>query len=370
MPKTPLSRVALCSAALAFSLSLAQPALADEDSQHNLLLFTSVDALDTFEESTEEVHDSRVRPVLDVLYSYSGDRFRFLAEYLWSSDEAELERLKAGWEISDNSVLWLGRFHTTAKYWTSEFHHGQFMQTSITRPSVEEWEDESGPIPSHVTGLMLQFDEHKEEGAAYEYAFSVGLAPRFEGQELVAFDMLDPRSDHGASINARIAYTPNVFRQMRIGLLAGWNDINVDSGSAQALTGLDDISQSTAGVFGDWQWDNWRVLAYYVYFHNELNYARRKDSDDFVLGYIQFEHEFRDDWTVFGRADNSFGEDLSPYLRLLPAFLSHRHMLGLRWDFADYHALSMEIAETASQGGNFEHDSFKEIRFQWSAVFR
>ncbi len=355
---------------LAVLLMLGLSARADDESQHNLLLFTSVDSLDTFDESIEDVRDSRIRPVLDVLYSYSGDDFRFLAEYLWTSDEAELERMKAGWEFSDNGILWLGRFHTTAKYWTSEFHHGQYMQTSITRPSVEEWEDESGPIPSHVTGLMVQWDDQKEEGAAFEYAFSAGLAPKFVGQELVAFDMLDPRSDHGGSINARIAYTPNVFKQMRIGLLAGWNDINVDSDTAPALADLNNITQLTVGAFGDWQWDSWRVLAYYVFFDNDLEFVDRNEGDDFVLGYVQFEYEFDEEWTFFGRADNSFGEDNSPYLRLLPAFLSHRHMLGLRWDFAELHALTLEVAETSRQGSNFEHDSFKEIRFQWSAVFR
>jgi hypothetical protein len=29
----------------------------------------------------------------------------------------------------------------------------------------------------------------------------------------------------------------------------------------------------------------------------------------------------------------------------------------------------MEVADTSTQGGNLEHDSFKEFRLQWSAVF-
>jgi hypothetical protein len=44
-------------------------------------------------------------------------------------------------------------------------------------------------------------------------------------------------------------------------------------------------------------------------------------------------------------------------------------MLGVRWDIANSHALTMEIADTSTQGSNGNHDSFKELRFQWSAVF-
>jgi hypothetical protein len=72
---------------------------------------------------------------------------------------------------------------------------------------------------------------------------------------------------------------------------------------------------------------------------------------------------------LFGRAETSFGEDSSAYLQLLPAFIAHRLMIGARWDFADSHALTMEVADTSTQGDNLEHDSFKELRIQWSAVF-
>ena len=112
------------------------PIASAQDSQHDFLLFPSLDSFDSFDESDPLIADSFVRPSLNVLYSYNGGKFRFLAEYLWSSTEAELERAKLGWQASDNTMLWFGRFHSTAKFWTSEYHHGQFMQTSITRPSL------------------------------------------------------------------------------------------------------------------------------------------------------------------------------------------------------------------------------------------
>lgn len=339
------------------------------ESQQELLLFPSVDTFDTFDESDPLVKDSFVRGSLDVLYSYSTDNFRFLGEYLLSSEESELERLKAGWSWRDNAMLWLGRTHTTSKHWTSEYHHGQYLQTSITRPSLEEWEDESGPMPSHITGLSLDVRNPLADGASVNYVIGAGLAPTFAGDELRPFDILDPESGHGLSLNAKLSYRPDQFEMMQVGVISSWNDINVDSGSSPSLADLRQIEQFTIGFFADWQWKKWRLIMSYVHFDMDLDYFDGPEDEDFELGYLQFEYSAGEDVTLFGRTDNGFGEDGSQYLRLLPAFISHRHMLGLRWDVARFHALTIELADTAQQGVVTDHEYFKEIRLQWSAAF-
>jgi len=344
-------------------------ASAAAESQQEILFFPSVDTFDPFDESDSAEIDDFQRATLNTLYSFSGDRFRFLGEYLWSSTESEMERLKAGWQFQNGKMLWLGRYHATAKYWTSEYHHGQFLQTSITRPSLEEWEDESGPTPSHVTGLSLEFDHQRDDESAISFAFSAGLTAKFEGEELVAFDLLDPRSGHGPGLNFKIAYRPNILSPLQFGFLSSWHDIDVVSESNPSLADLNDITQLTAGGFVDWRWKDLRLISSVVYFDNELDYVDEDVSDSFWLSYVQFEYEFSDDFTFFGRTDNGIEEDNSPYLRLLPAFIAHRHMLGLRWDVASFHSLTVEVADTSQQGEGLEHDNFKEIRFQWSAVF-
>ena len=339
------------------------------ESQQEILFFTSVDAFKNLSGTSEGVDDSYTRPAVDVLYSYSGERFRFLAEYLWSSRESELERMKAGWQTGDNTMLWLGRFHSPAKYWTTEYHHGQFVQPTITRPSIEEWEDESGPMPSHITGLSLEHESLRANETAISYAFSVGMGPQFRGQQLHPFDLLDPESGHDAAFNYRMVYRPNVLSFNQFGLLTAWNEINVVSDSNPDLADLDHIRQITIGLFADWNWGKWRLLANVVYFNHDMQYVDVPQNDEFVSGYVQAEYEASEDWTLFGRSENSSGEDQSPYLRLLPAFISHRNMLGVRWDFASFQSFSAEIAETSTQGDGFTHFHFKEARIQWSAVF-
>ena len=351
------------------ALCLLASGTASGDGEHDFLLMPSVDSLNTFDESDREVDDSFVRPSLSTLYSYTGGRFRLLGEYLWSSTESELERLQFGWRAGQNTMWWLGRFHTTSKFWTTEYHHGQFMQTSITRPSIEEWEDESGPIPSHITGLMMEHTQPGMGNTAWAMGFSFGLGPEFEKDELAPFDVLDPDGGHGLSFNGRVAFQPDVFSDNQFGMTLGLNDINVDSGSDPQLADLDDIQQLTVGVFVDWRWTGWRVLGSLVHFENDLRYVGSVLNDEFLAGYVQAEFEFSDQWTAFGRIDHSSAEDNSPYLALLPGFISHRHMFGLRWDLVPKQALTMELADSSSQGDDFMHNHFKEVRFQWSAVF-
>ncbi len=354
---------------LAALLLLAAAPSAVGQSQHDFLLLPSVDTLNTFDESDPDASDSFARPSLNTLYSYSGGQFRFLGEYLWSSSESELERLQLGWRAHKNTMWWLGRFHTTSKFWTTEYHHGQFMQTSITRPSIEEWEDESGPIPSHITGVSMDHTYPGEGKEAFKLGFSFGLGPKFVNDALEPFDLLDPGSGHGLAFNGRVAYQPDVFSNNQLGVVLGLNDINVDSDSSPALADLDDIQQLVVGVFADWRWRDWRFIGSFVHFEHDLRYADDVVKDEFLAGYLQAEYEASEKWTVFGRIDYSTGEDDSPYLRLLPAFVSHRHMIGVRWDLAAKHALTMELADTSTQGEDAMHSSFKEVRFQWSAVF-
>ena len=339
------------------------------ESQHDMLVFASLEGFETFSASDPELEDFDSRATADFLYTYNSDRFRFLAEYIWSDTESELERLQAAWQIDDQTMLWFGRFHAISNYWTTEYHHGQFMQTSISRPGVEEWEDESGPMPSHVTGLWLEHEYSVDDQSALNLGLVAGLAPKFEGEHLVPFDFLDPDSGYDMTVSGRVVYRPDILSTNQIGLALAHNDIAVVSESNPNLANLNSIRQITLGVFSDWVWDAWRLSTNWVYFDIEMQYFSGDVQEDFVMGYLQGEYEAAENWTVFGRTEIGFGEDNSLYLQLLPSVIAHRNMLGVRWDFADSHSLTMEVADTSTQGGNLEHDSFKEFRLQWSAVF-
>jgi len=100
-----------------------------------------------------------------------------------------------------------------------------------------------------------------------------------------------------------------------------------------------------------------------------MQYFDAPQKDEFISGYVQAEYRAAKDWTIFGRTENGINEDASAYLRLLPAFIAHRNMIGVRWDFANFQGLTVEIADTRAQGDDSTHINFREVRIQWSAVF-
>ena len=343
------------------------PSVAEVD--HEFLFFPSIDGLDTFSESDPSVRDSYIHASLDLLYSVSGNRVRFLGEFLWSSEEAEIERLQAGYRVGDDTFVWGGRFHAPAKIWTSEFHHGQYLQTSITRPALEEWEDDGGSNPSHITGLLLESEHQRDDESAIGVAASVGLAPVFEDQQLESYEILEETSDHGLSLNLRVAYRPEYLSSTQFGILAGWNEINVQPEPDTAPDRPGSIDQATLGVFADWYRDNLRLLASFVYFDNTLEIAAEDQDDSYLLGYAQLEYEASAAVTVFGRIEGGIDQDDSAYLQLFESAITERYMLGARWDVAEYHALTAEIADTTYGASVSGSRSFGEFRLQWSAVF-
>ena len=351
-------------------VTLASSQLARAQSPHDMLVFLSVEGVEMFSASDPLLEVSDVHATADFLYTYNSDRFRFLAEYIWSDTESEMERLQAAWVIDDKNILWLGRFHTISNFWASEYHHGQYMQTSISRPALEEWEDESGPMPSHVTGAWFEHEIASANQSAINLGFAAGLAPRFEGQQLEAFDVLDPESGHDLAATGRLVYRPDVLSANQLGMTVSHNDIAVVSDSHPSLTDLNAIRQATFGVFASWQWEKWRLSSNLVYFDIDMQYNDGTVNDEFLLGYVQAEYEASEEWTIFGRTEFGDSEDDSVYLSLLPGFVAHRQMLGLRWDFANRHGLTLEIADTSLQADTVRHDSFKEVRLQWAAVIR
>jgi hypothetical protein len=339
------------------------------DTQNDLLLFPSVLEYQRFDSDEPGMDGSDPGAALDTLYTFNSDHVRVLGEFLWSDTEHELERLQVAWQFDDRTILWFGRFHSIANFWTNEFHHGQFLQTSISRPGLDAWEDESGPLPSHLIGALFERAFAVKGAAELKLAVAAGLGPKLVDDELVPLDLLDPESGHKLDFNVSLTYRPNLLTANELGVVFSRNDIAVESDSSPQLAGLDHIDQNSVGVFANWYWQDWRIIANWMYFDMQLVFADRQSSDNFAAAYAQGEYSVNDDWTAYGRIETGIGEDDSSYLWLLPAFIAHRSLAGIRWDFTDKQSLTLEAANVKTQGSAEGHAAHKELWVQWSAVF-
>lgn len=343
---------------------LAMPSQAGEKAQHEFLLFPSVEVFDNTALDDEQFDSAGYITIADFMYSYSGNRLRFLAEYVLSTEESEIERLTAGWLFGEQTMLWIGRFHQPSKYWTTEYHHGQYLQTSLSRPGIEEWEDEGGPIPTHITGVLLETGQIRKDSSGFHLAVSAGFAPVLTADSLEPFEPWDPSSDHGLAFNFRLTFLPDYFGNNQLGILGGWSDIEIDSETSMSQLGTESIEQLQLGAYLDWRWEQLRVISNVNYLQHKHIRAAGNTSDAFWSGYAQAEYAVGSYWTIYGRHENSSGADDTEFIRLIPKFVSQRNIFGVRWDFATNHAVTLEIADTKTITSDFG-----QYRLQWSAVF-
>ena len=333
------------------------------EDQHHFMFFLSGGP--TYHQVTSEdgIQENDFILDADIMYSYLKGDFRFLAEYVLSTEESELERFMFGWQADEDILGWIGRFHSPSRYWNTAYHHGQYLQTSITRPLVEKFEDEGGILPTHVTGLMVDA-MHKLPGAAgFQTVLSLGATSVIGDHELVPFDLLDSRSNHRAGVDIRLAYLPDQLGENQFGLLLNWSNLAVDGSDIAEQQGLQSVEQGIVGAYADWRSQDWMILANATYVDNKMIKQVEEQTDTFFAAYFQAEYALNQEWKVFGRVEDTAGIDNSEYIKLFPFAVIQREMLGLRFDFYRNHALTLEVSKVKTQSTDFD-----QVWLQWSSV--
>jgi len=336
---------------------------AESEGDNELLFFLSAGPAYHPVTSEDGIQENDFILKADILYGYQKGDFRFLAEYILSTEESELERFQLGWQADEDTMGWAGRLHSPSRYWNSAYHHGQYMQTSISRPLVEKFEDEGGVLPTHVTGLMIETMHDLQGDDGFLAVVSFGATSIIGEHELETFDLLDTSSEHKEAVDLRLAYLPDQLGENQFGLLLSWSNLVVGDSPIAALQGLQSVEQGVIGVYADWRRQDWRVLANLTYVDNKMIKQVQEQQDTFVAAYFQAEYEFGLEWKIFGRVEDTHGAGDSKYLELFPSAIIERQMLGLRYDFYRKHALTLEVSKIETQTTDLE-----QAWLQWSAV--
>ena len=66
----------------------------------------------------------------------------------------EVERMIVRFDQSDRFKVSFGRYHTPINYWNTAFHHGQWLQTTITRPEMIRFGSQF--LPVHFVGALVE----------------------------------------------------------------------------------------------------------------------------------------------------------------------------------------------------------------------
>lgn len=85
--------------------------------------------------------------------------------------KSDIERMFVRYDFSDQYKLSAGRYHTPLGYWNSSFHHGAWLQTTISRPQTSKYG--SNIIPIHFVGVLIE-GNIGESGFGYKAGFGNG----------------------------------------------------------------------------------------------------------------------------------------------------------------------------------------------------
>jgi hypothetical protein len=303
-----------------------------------------------------------------VIFGLTHEQFRVFGEYFITGDEHDLERFQVGYEVVPDTVLWLGRFHQPASAWDTEHHHGRYLQTAITRPAIENWEDELGLIPQHITGALVESRRQMGKEAGVQISGGVGAGPVLTGQQNEPINLVgDNPGKHGLSFTGRLAYLPDYVGTSSAGLLFGHDQLFARTPPALAALRSDHANLTIYGTYADWSIEAWRFIGagYYV----DIALDRPNPDESFMSGYLQVERQLPHRLTAFGRIEDSARMQESRYVALLDGHTTNiditirRAAGGLRWDYARRQALTVEFDHEVSLS-----DHGYEARLQWSAA--
>jgi hypothetical protein len=350
---------------LLLALSVFCSALARGDPlQHEFLLMPSGQAVGTFDRQSPQtqIYDQVVQ--LDSLITLQKGPFKVFGEYLLSDHEGDLERFQLGWQLSSDTIVWVGRYHQPTSIWNHDHHHGQYLQTSITRPDIDEWEDLRGVLPQHFTGMLIESSQEVLGGWRLRSAVAGGVAPKLTNEGLEPFDLIHPDSGRRVGYQARASFHPGEFTESGVGIVLADDHINALERVRQGELPIDQVDLRLYGLFGVYAGESWRVTATAYAVQADIHYLGAGIYDDsFGVGYVQLERRFLRDFTAFGRYEESAGTGNSRYLRLFEQFARQRYVGGLRWDFIPRQALTFQLTDSFLLNGHFT-----DVRLQWSAA--
>jgi hypothetical protein len=134
---------------------------------------------------------------------------------------AEVERSIIRFDQSDQLKVSFGRYHTPINWWNTAYHHGQWLQTTVSRPEMVQFGGRF--LPVHFVGALVE-GTIPARGLNLNYNAGIG-----NGRGSV----LSRAGDAGDSNNnrawlANVSVRPDKFYGMQIGGAVYQDRINLD----------------------------------------------------------------------------------------------------------------------------------------------
>jgi len=327
------------------------------------LIFVDIIGLDRVPKQTDEkIKHNELLSRATLFYSRSFGNIQVLGEFIANSKESHFGRVKVGWKIDPSNLIWLGRTHNPASYWRDQFHHGGWLQPSISRPSIAEFEVPGGILPSHSTGLLYDGGSLVNNHDGFAYTFSLGDTSKLNTDGLQVPKLIDNSNGvHSSSLAYRLSY--------RFEAVPGGNEIGILGSNNHIVSELSqssEVEQRIFGVFANWYYSDLRIVSEITSVTNDvLNTGKTTSNEAFINAYIMADYNLSNDWNIFSRWEDTLGEEDSVYLSYFPKFVIKRNMAGARYSITRSQILKFEISDNQIFSGT----QYRQLAVEWSYVY-
>ncbi len=259
----------------------------------------------------------------------------------------EVERLILRYDFNDYLKLSFGRYHTPINYWNTAFHHGQWLQTTISRPEMTQFGGSF--IPVHFVGTLA---EGVMPAGGLNLNYQAGLG-NGRGQVLSrAGDFSDINNNRAWLVN--LFLKPDQLYGLQVGGSVYRDELNPAAGPAAR-----EWIQSAHIV---WQKETPEVLGEFANVtHNFFN-GVTSHSQAFY-GQIAYRLPwFNKQWKPYYRFEQIHVPHSDALFRaLVPTFSGST--IGVRYDFTSFAAFKLEYRnyqrrDLPSVNGIFSQTSF------------
>lgn len=292
-----------------------------------------------------------------------GNNVKTLLELIFEFDSAgslatDLERVQLGYTFNDQATVWMGRFHTPYGYWNTGFHHGQQIQTALSRPKFIDFEDKGGILPAHSVGLWGTGSKKLDDGK-------------------ISYDLYLANSSKIATNVLSMNNSGTTHQSMMVGGNVGYSF----SGNLQGLklgghglrgTVLDDVAApntTTLNMLGGYAFydrDDWESIAEYYRFDNK-DVSGSTGSHKSWAAFVQLGRNFGN-WTPYGRFEKTLLDQADNYFSQQTSGASYvRPVLGIRYDLNPKAALKLQINHTRVT--DRAPESYNEAQVQYAIRF-
>ncbi|MAB79655.1 MAG: hypothetical protein CMJ89_09930 [Planctomycetes bacterium] len=300
---------------------------------------------------------------LDLFFtSQPGERVSFLNETVFETDEdgsalLDVERLIVKYNFGDAASLQVGRMHSNVGFWNTTYHHGEWLQTTIGRPRILNFEDESGLLPVHLIGLNFETITETAPGELQtNLAVGNGRGATPDPPQIIS-DL-----DDAKAVNLAFTLNPSAVEGLLVGAGLFLDSIpsNTDPAAGPTHGALDETIWSASATYDG---DYWTVLAEIFRIEHDGN-----GGDAESLGYyLQFEREMGA-WTPYARIEGVDVDDSDTFYEDLDDLKSL--VVGIRWDFSAWNAIKLQISHTRYDGGPGVADRDEtQIQLQTAVAF-